>query len=616
MRPCSTSPRPGPPRPRASPTSARAARAGWPSRSSCSSCWPLAGSAGPAWGDPWLAARSRRRGASSSRPGSSFAGLGLVGLRENLTAVPRPVEDGRLIDTGVYGLVRHPIYTGIILAAVGWGLVTASPPALLVAFGLGVFFDLKSRREEAWLLAAYPAYADYRQPRPQADPARLLTRRRSGGRRPGADGCRSVGRLRPSGLERSPAEAVHDRPPDPDRRHGLGHDPVEAGGVEVVERLEEARRNGHRIAVGREELQRRERAACGKGGLGPGGRRREEAQALTRPRPKAPARRRARTGPRSPGGRPGRSAPPDEPGASAALPGAPGTGTSSGPISASIASAARPPGRSRAARPSARSTTVDSTPTRHGPPSSTSRTRDPSPRTTWLARVGETRPNRLADGAAIGTSAARMRARATGWSGTRRPTVERPAVTIPGMCVALAEDDREGPGPEARGEPGHARVCRVRRVGVGAQLRGVGEVDDERIERGSFLGREDPGDRRRVEGMGSEPVDRLGREGHELARPDEGGRLADRGRVVRRGAPAAARRERVAAPSASRGPGSPRVTAGGGSGAASGRRRRGEAAGGPAGAGRRPRARPPARRSRGGRAPPGGRPPHRATGRS
>ena len=122
----------------------------------------VAGSAGPAWGDPWLAV-GRVLGALLITSGIVFAGLGLVGLRESLTAVPRPVEGGRLVDTGVYGLVRHPIYTGIILAALGWGLWTASPPALVVALGLGVFFDLKSRREEAWLLGAYPAYADYRQ---------------------------------------------------------------------------------------------------------------------------------------------------------------------------------------------------------------------------------------------------------------------------------------------------------------------------------------------------------------------------------------------------------------------------------------------------------------------
>ncbi len=88
--------------------------------------------------------------------------LGLVGLRENLTVVPRPIEGGRLIDSGVYGMVRHPIYTGIITAALGWGLATASPAALVSAVLLGAFFDLKARREEAWLLAAYPGYAAYR----------------------------------------------------------------------------------------------------------------------------------------------------------------------------------------------------------------------------------------------------------------------------------------------------------------------------------------------------------------------------------------------------------------------------------------------------------------------
>lgn len=121
----------------------------------------LAGLLGPAWGDPWRAA-GLVVGAGLIVLGAVGAVLGVVGLRENLTAVPRPVEGGRLIESGVYGLVRHPIYTGIITAALGWGLATASPAALLVAVLLGGLFDLKARREEAWLLAAYPAYAAYR----------------------------------------------------------------------------------------------------------------------------------------------------------------------------------------------------------------------------------------------------------------------------------------------------------------------------------------------------------------------------------------------------------------------------------------------------------------------
>lgn len=121
----------------------------------------LAGTLGPAWGEPWLTL-GRAVGAVHLAAGLLVAVLGLRGLRENLTPVPRPVDGGRLIVQGVYGVVRHPIYAGIILAAVGWGLVTASPAALGVALLIAVFFDLKSRREEAWLLDAYPDYAAYR----------------------------------------------------------------------------------------------------------------------------------------------------------------------------------------------------------------------------------------------------------------------------------------------------------------------------------------------------------------------------------------------------------------------------------------------------------------------
>ncbi len=121
----------------------------------------FAGTLGPAWEEPWLTA-GRVLGLVHLGAGVVVAVLGLVGLRENLTPVPRPVEGGRLVAHGIYGRVRHPIYAGIIAAAVGWGLFTASPAALAVAVLLGVFFDVKARREEAWLVAAYPGYADYR----------------------------------------------------------------------------------------------------------------------------------------------------------------------------------------------------------------------------------------------------------------------------------------------------------------------------------------------------------------------------------------------------------------------------------------------------------------------
>jgi protein-S-isoprenylcysteine O-methyltransferase Ste14 len=48
------------------------------------------------------------------------------------------------------------------MGAAGWGLATASLPALAGAVLLLGFFDLKSRREELWLAEQYEGYAAYR----------------------------------------------------------------------------------------------------------------------------------------------------------------------------------------------------------------------------------------------------------------------------------------------------------------------------------------------------------------------------------------------------------------------------------------------------------------------
>ena len=60
-------------------------------------------------------------------------------------------EGHRVIDTGPYGIVRHPIYTGLIGAilatGVAVGTVTALVGALLIAFGLWQ----KARMEEGFL---------------------------------------------------------------------------------------------------------------------------------------------------------------------------------------------------------------------------------------------------------------------------------------------------------------------------------------------------------------------------------------------------------------------------------------------------------------------------------
>ena len=93
--------------------------------------------------------------------GGYLAVRGVVDLRDSLTALPRPRDGARLVETGSYALVRHPIYGGLVLGAAGWSLLTASPLALALAVVLLVFFRLKSSREEAWLRERYPGYEAY-----------------------------------------------------------------------------------------------------------------------------------------------------------------------------------------------------------------------------------------------------------------------------------------------------------------------------------------------------------------------------------------------------------------------------------------------------------------------
>lgn len=94
--------------------------------------------------------------------GGLLAVKGILDLGTSLTPLPHPRDGSELVQTGAYRLSRHPIYGGLILAAAGWGLLTASLVALVLAAVLLGFFDLKSRREEHWLEARYPDYPAYR----------------------------------------------------------------------------------------------------------------------------------------------------------------------------------------------------------------------------------------------------------------------------------------------------------------------------------------------------------------------------------------------------------------------------------------------------------------------
>jgi protein-S-isoprenylcysteine O-methyltransferase Ste14 len=94
--------------------------------------------------------------------GGALLVLAVRELGDQLTPFPRPRIGGRLVRSGVYRHARHPIYGGLVLTAFGWGMLTASPSAVGLSFGLLVFLELKARREEAWLAELHPDYDEYR----------------------------------------------------------------------------------------------------------------------------------------------------------------------------------------------------------------------------------------------------------------------------------------------------------------------------------------------------------------------------------------------------------------------------------------------------------------------
>lgn len=98
-----------------------------------------------------------------SAAGIAFAWWGRLHLGKFWSNTITHKEDHRVIDTGPYGIVRHPIYTGLIfgmlVTGVAIGLVTTILGAILISLGMWQ----KGRMEEVFLSRelgedAYGAY--------------------------------------------------------------------------------------------------------------------------------------------------------------------------------------------------------------------------------------------------------------------------------------------------------------------------------------------------------------------------------------------------------------------------------------------------------------------------
>lgn len=87
--------------------------------------------------------------------------ISFLNLGSSLTAHPIPRETGALKTTGLYAVVRHPIYLGLLLVATGLAISGRSWWHIGALVALSVLLHVKANFEERLLRAAYPDYEAY-----------------------------------------------------------------------------------------------------------------------------------------------------------------------------------------------------------------------------------------------------------------------------------------------------------------------------------------------------------------------------------------------------------------------------------------------------------------------
>lgn len=91
--------------------------------------------------------------------GIALAAGGALG--RSLTPSPIPKADGQLVTGGVYALVRHPLYSGLLVLGLGLVAIGASVLHLLAWVALLSILMAKARFEDLMLLGQHPGYRDY-----------------------------------------------------------------------------------------------------------------------------------------------------------------------------------------------------------------------------------------------------------------------------------------------------------------------------------------------------------------------------------------------------------------------------------------------------------------------
>ena len=109
--------------------------------------------------DQWI----RWIGACLTPAGTLFAIWARATIGKNWSAEVQIKRDHQLIRSGPYAYVRHPIYTGILLAVAGTALVVGEYRAILGVILICLGFARKAKKEEVFLSTQFgPAFDEHK----------------------------------------------------------------------------------------------------------------------------------------------------------------------------------------------------------------------------------------------------------------------------------------------------------------------------------------------------------------------------------------------------------------------------------------------------------------------
>ena len=106
--------------------------------------------------------------------GFAFTWWARVTLGDLWSSAVSRKENHVIVERGPYGLVRHPIYTGLIAAAFATAIQVGSAQSLVGAALMSVGFWLKARLEERFLMARARRRRLRRLPPPHPDAGAVL----------------------------------------------------------------------------------------------------------------------------------------------------------------------------------------------------------------------------------------------------------------------------------------------------------------------------------------------------------------------------------------------------------------------------------------------------------